>query len=83
MESLAAFVSAMLLVMLLLAATTVTLSILTRLEKLPPYVGYIALGVQVAETVFAYQLSQVLFGISLALVIACALIMFIPKKAKA
>jgi Kef-type K+ transport system membrane component KefB len=78
MESLATFVGFLLLALLLLAAATLVLSLLARLGKVPPVVGYVALGLQVAETVFAYLITTPIGNTSLAIAAGCALLLFTP-----
>ena len=77
MESLANFVGFMLLFMLLLAVASLVLSILVNLGKLPNLVGYIAAGVQAVLTIFAFQITQMLGMISLALLGICLVLVFI------
>ena len=77
MESLANFVAFMLLAMLMLAVTSLVLSLLVNLRKLPKLVGYIAVGVQAVLTIFAFQITQMLGMISLALLGICLVLVFI------
>ena len=82
MESLAAFVSVLLLVLLAILLASVVFSLLTRLNKVPMVVGYIFVGIQFVLTVFAYQLSNLLGNISLIVLVVCALLVFVPKSSK-
>jgi hypothetical protein len=77
MESLANFVAFMLLAMLMLAVTSLVLSLLVNLRKLPKLVGYIAVGVQAVLTIFAFQTTQMLGMISLALLGICLVLVFV------
>jgi hypothetical protein len=78
MESLAVFVSFMLLFMLALAVTTLVLSILVYVGKLPKLVGYIAVGVQAVLTIFAFQIPAQMLGLtSLALLAVCSVLVFV------
>lgn len=82
MESLAQAVSFILLGMLVLSVATVVLSILTRLGKLALAIAFVAIGVQAALTVFGYLTVQILGHISLAILVVCLLVVFIPKNQK-
>jgi hypothetical protein len=77
MESLANFVAFMLLAMLMLAVTSLVLSLLVNLRKLPKLVGYISVGVQTVLTIFAFQVTQMLGMISLALLGICLVLVFV------
>lgn len=77
MESLAIFVGFMLLSMLVLAVASLVLSILVNVGKLPKLVGYIAVGVQAVLTIFAFQTTQTLGMISLALLAICLVLVFV------
>jgi hypothetical protein len=48
-----------------------------NLGKLPKLVGYIAAGVQAVLTIFAFQITQMLGMISLALLGICLVLVFI------
>jgi Kef-type K+ transport system membrane component KefB len=78
MESLANFVGFLLLALLLLALATLVFSLLARLGKVPPVVGYVALGFQVAETAFAYLITEPIGNASLTIAAGCALLLFTP-----
>jgi hypothetical protein len=78
MESLAVFVGFLLLALLVLGLATVLLCLLARLGKVPPVVGYIALGVQALETFFCYLLSMPVGNAALFLLVACALLLLLP-----
>ena len=71
------FVGFMLLFILVLAVASLVLSILVNLGKLPKLVGYIAAGVQAVLTIFAFQITQMLGMISLALLGICLVLVFI------
>ena len=81
MESLAIFVSFLLLAMLVLVVAVIVLSILVAIGKIPKVIGYIAVGVQTLLTVFTFQLTQMMFLISLSILcIAAALVFLVPSK---
>ena len=81
MESLAIFVGYMLLVMLAVVLTVIVLSILVAIGKIPKVVGYVAIGAQTVLTVFTFQLTQMLFFISLSiLLISVVLVFFGPAS---
>ena len=81
MESLAAFVGYLLLTMLLVVLTVIVLSILVALNKVPKVIGYVAFGVQAALTLFTFQLTQMLFQISLSiLLVSAVLVFYVPYK---
>ena len=81
MESLAIFVSFLLLAMLVLVVAVIALSILVAIGKIPKVIGYIAVGVQTLLTVFTFQLAQMMFLISLSILfIAAALVFLVPSK---
>jgi hypothetical protein len=69
MESLAIFVGYMLLAMLVVVVAVIVLSILVAIGKIPKVVGYIAVGVQTLLTAFTFQLTQMLFFISLSILL--------------
>ena len=71
------FVAFMLLTILVLAVACLVLSILVNVGKLPKLVGYIAVGVQAVLTIFAFQITQMLGMISLALLGICLVLVFI------
>lgn len=79
MESLAHFVSAMLIVLLLLSLSTLVLCLLARLGKVPPVVGYVALGVAALETLFGYLMLPVVGNAALVVFAGCLLLTFIPS----
>lgn len=76
MESLANFVSYLLLAMLAVVLTVIVLSILVAINKIPKVVGYVAFGIQAALTVFTFQLTQMLFQISLSILLVSAVLVF-------
>jgi hypothetical protein len=78
MESLANFVGFLLLALLLLALATVVVCLLARLGKVPPVVGYIALGVQGLETFFCYLITVPIGNAALFLLAACLLLLLLP-----
>jgi len=78
MESLALFVFFLLLALSLVALATLILSLLARLGKVPPVVGYIALGLQFTETVFAYQTTVPIGNAALLILAGCAALLFSP-----
>lgn len=81
MESLAIFVGYMLLAMLVVVVAVIVLSILVAIGKIPKVVGYIAVGVQTLLTAFTFQLTQMLFFISLSiLLISVVLVFLVPSK---
>ncbi|MEY3933927.1 MAG: hypothetical protein RLZZ606_526 [Actinomycetota bacterium] len=81
MESLATFVGYLLLAMLLVVLTVIVLSILVALNKVPKVIGYVAFGVQAALTLFTFQLTQMLFQISLSiLLVSAVLVFYVPYK---
>lgn len=81
MESLAIFVGYMLLVMLAVVLAVLVLSILVAIGKIPKVVGYVAIGAQTVLTVFTFQLTQMLFFISLSiLLISVVLVFFGPAS---
>jgi hypothetical protein len=81
MESLATFVAYLLLAMLLVVLTVIVLSILVALNKVPKVIGYVAFGVQAALTMFTFQLTQMLFQISLSiLLVSAVLVFYVPYK---
>ena len=56
MESLALMVTAILLVLFLMYVSTLVLSLLVRLGKVPRVIGYVALGVQGLATIAAFSI---------------------------
>ena len=80
MESLAALVGIILLVLTMLSLSTVVFCALARFGKVPRLVGYIALGVQLLQTIFAYQLSLPLGNLSLSISAVCVILVFLPKR---
>ena len=81
MESLAIFVGYLLLAMLVVVLAVIVLSILVALNKIPKVFGYVAFGLQAALTVFTFQLTQMLFQISLSiLLVSAALVFYVPFK---
>jgi hypothetical protein len=81
MESLAIFVGYLLLAMLVVVLAVVVLSILVALDKIPKVFGYVAFGLQAALTVFTFQLTQMLFQISLSiLLVSAVLVFYVPFK---
>ena len=67
--------------MLVLVVAVIVLSILVAIGKIPKVVGYIAVGVQTLLTVFTFQLTQMMFLISLSILfIAAALVFLVPSK---
>jgi len=83
MESLAALVGVIVLVLLVLSLSSVVFCALARFGKVPRLVGYIALGVQSLETLFTYQLSVQLGNLALSILAVCTVLMFLPKASKA
>lgn len=80
MESLALVVSLILLVMLVLSLATLVLCLLARLGKVPPVVGYVALGVQALETFFGYLMLPIVGSSALVVLAGCLLLIFLPSK---
>ncbi|MFM2373471.1 MAG: hypothetical protein RJA75_367 [Actinomycetota bacterium] len=81
MESLAIFVGYLLLAMLVVVLAVIVLSILVALDKIPKVFGYVAFGLQAALTVFTFQLTQMLFQISLSiLLVSAVLVFYVPFK---
>ena len=67
--------------MLVLVVAVIVLSILVAIGKIPKVIGYIAVGVQTLLTVFTFQLTQMMFLISLSILfIAAALVFLVPSK---
>jgi hypothetical protein len=82
MESLAIFVSFLLLAMLVLVVAVIVLSILVAIGKIPKVIGYIAVGVQTLLTVFTFQLTQMLFFISLSILLISVVLVFFGPSSK-
>ncbi len=81
MESSAIFVGYLLLAMLVVVLAVIVLSILVALNKIPKVFGYVAFGLQAALTVFTFQLTQMLFQISLSiLLVSAVLVFYVPFK---
>jgi hypothetical protein len=81
MESLAIFVGYLLLAMLAVVLAVIVVSILVALNKIPKVFGYVAFGLQAALTVFTFQLTQMLFQISLSiLLVSAVLVFYVPFK---
>ncbi|MFM1845623.1 MAG: hypothetical protein RIS19_96 [Actinomycetota bacterium] len=81
MESLAIFVGYLLLAMLAVVLAVIVVSILVALNKIPKVFGYVAFGLQAALTVFTFQLTQILFQISLSiLLVSAVLVFYVPFK---
>jgi hypothetical protein len=81
MESLAIFVGYLLLAMLAVVLAVIVVSILVALNKIPKVFGYVAFGLQAALTVFTFQLTQMLFQISLSiLLVSSVLVFYVPYK---
>ncbi len=81
MESLAIFVGYLLLAMLAVVLAVIVVSILVALNKIPKVFGYVAFGLQAALTVFTFQLTQMLFQISLSiLLVSAVLVFYVPYK---
>lgn len=78
MESLAVFVGFLLLTLLLLALATLVLCLLSRLGKIPPVIGYVALGVQALETCFCYIISVPVGNTALVVLAGCLLLILTP-----
>jgi hypothetical protein len=78
MESLAVFVGFLLLALLVLGLATVVLCLLARLGKVPPVVGYIALGVQALETFFCYLITIPVGNAALLVLATCLLLLLVP-----
>jgi hypothetical protein len=78
MESLANFVGFLLLALLLLALATVVLCLLARLGKVPPVVGYVALGVQALETFFCYLITIPIGNAAMFVLAVCSLLLLLP-----
>ena len=78
MESLAIFVGFLLLALLVLGLATVVLCLLARLGKVPPVVGYIALGVQALETFFCYLITIPVGNAALLVLATCLLLLLVP-----
>jgi hypothetical protein len=79
MESLAIVVQTILLVMLALSLAMLVLCLLARLGKVPPVVGYVALGVAALETLLGYLMSPVIGSTALVVFAGCLLLTFIPS----
>ena len=71
---------AALIVLLLMVLSTLVLSLLARLGKVPPVIGYVALGIQGAATIFAFLVSPVLLMPSAVVLAGCILLQFLPKS---
>jgi hypothetical protein len=82
MESLAIFVGYLLLAMLVIVLAVIVLSILVAIGKIPKVVGYIAVGVQTLLTAFTFQLTQMLFFISLSILLISAVLVFFGPASK-
>jgi hypothetical protein len=82
MESLAIFVGYMLLAMLVIVLAVIVLSILVGIGKIPKVVGYIAVGVQTLLTVFTFQLTQMMFFISLSILLISVVLVFFGPASK-
>jgi hypothetical protein len=80
MESLAALVGIILLVLLVLSMSTVLFCALARFGKVPRLVGYLALGLQLIQTIFTYQLTVPLGNLSLSISAVCVILLFLPKR---
>jgi hypothetical protein len=80
MESLAWLVTAMLFVLLLMVVSTLVLSLLARLGKVPPVIGYVALGIQAVATIFSFLMSPVLLLPAAMVLAGCVLLLFLPKS---
>jgi hypothetical protein len=78
MESLAIFVGFLLLALLVIGLATVVLCLLARLGKVPPVVGYIALGVQALETFFCYLITIPVGNAALLVLATCLLLLLVP-----
>jgi hypothetical protein len=78
MESLAVFVGFLLLALLVLGLATVVLCLLARLGKVPPVVGYIALGVQALKTFFCYLITIPVGNAALLVLATCLLLLLVP-----
>jgi len=57
---------------------TVVLCLLARLGKVPPVVGYIALGVQALETFFCYLITIPVGNAALLVLATCLLLLLVP-----
>lgn len=82
MESLVMMVALILFVLLLLGLATLGLSLLARLGKVPPVIGYVALGIQGAVTIFAFLISPTLLIPAVLVLAGCILLQFLPKSSK-
>jgi len=80
MESVAWLVTAILFVLLLMVVSTLVLSLLARLGKVPMVIGYVALGIQAVATIFAFLVSPVLLLPSAMVLAGCVLLLFLPKS---
>jgi hypothetical protein len=80
MESLANFVMFLVLSMFALTLASVVLSILAAFHKVPKVVGYVAVGVQAALSVFALLIRAEFGYIYLAIFAVCALLVFVPGQ---
>lgn len=76
MESLAYFVGALVISMFALTAASLVLSILVAFGKVPKVVGYVAVGIQAALTIFAYLIRAEFGLIYAALLGLCAVLVF-------
>ena len=78
MESIANFVGFLLLALLVLALATLVLSILARMGKVPPVVGYVALAAQAFETFFCYLITAPIGNAALVVLTVCLLLVLTP-----
>jgi hypothetical protein len=81
MESLANFVMFLVLSMFALTLASVVLSILVAVRKVPKVVGYVAVGVQAALSVFAFVIRAEFGYIYLGIFAVCAVLVFVPEQA--
>jgi hypothetical protein len=82
MESLALFATYILLAMLVIVLAVIVLSILVAIGKIPKAVGYGAVGVQTLLTGFTIQLTQMLFFISLSILLISVVLVFFGPASK-
>ena len=80
MESLVLLASIILLVMLVLSLASLVLCLLARLGKVPRVVGYVALGFQAVETLFAYFMLDRVGNAVLVVLVGCLLLTFLPSN---
>jgi|LakMenEpi03Aug12_release.lakeMendotaPanAssembly.Ray.scaffolds.fasta_scaffold501094_1 hypothetical protein len=76
MESLAYFVGALVMSMFALTAASLILSILAAIGKVPKVVGYVAVVIQAALTIFAYLIGAEFGLVYVVLLALCSVLVF-------